>query len=1164
MRKFYAGTFVGLFVFIISIVQASGQVIALPALNSPVSQDFNTLANSGTSSALPPGWFLVETGGGANANGSYAAGTGSSNAGDAYSLGANLSTERAIGSLRSGTVIPTIGASFQNNTGSIITSLQITYAGEQWRLGAVRTPPAPDRMDFQFSTNAGSLSSGTWTDADALDFTSPLATGTVGARDGNVVRAILTSTISGLSISPGATFWIRWNDFDIAPGADDALAIDDFSLTPQGVPANQPNLVFIPASLNFGEVNIGSNRTLTYMFDAQNLDTTVTTVTEHADAYSISLDGVAFGDTLVVADSTVIYVRFAPTADGLDPDSILHTNGEFTRLMPLTGSGYDPVAHIIPIASARAQSVGTKVTIAGRVTSADQLGSPSYLQDPTGGIPVFDFTLSNNVEIGDSLVVTGPIGVFQSQVQVSGSGISFFKADSTVRIPAPRIISINQLAANEGMLVTVQDVELVNKSFVFYPQSTERMSNGAVEADLRIDGDTDLPGLAKPQGIVDITGVVGRFQTSAQLLPRSREDVPGAIEPENPADSVSAENTFDVMNWNLEFLGAESQVYGEEFGPADEPLQVQNIAQVILSKAPDLIAVQEISSDTFFNQLVSQLPGYGSECSARYSHDFDDDGSFPPQKLCVIYNTSTVRVVSSRAMFEQLYDEERTGAPNVLAGIPGGDPESFWSSGRLPFLLTARVTINHVTERISFIDLHSKSGGSSLSDYNRRKYDMQALKDSLDAHHDSDQFVILGDINDDLDNSIVVGNPTPYKTIVDDTSRYSPISLALSLSGAKSTVSFNDVIDHQIISNELDEEYIPGSIQILAPFQMIANYGNTTSDHLPVISRYQFIAPEVSFAAVADTITEGDSLLVLVTVSRPVSADMTIPVNVSGSASYDDDFTTVPGSVASLIEVPIAAGSTSTSFRVESIDDTADETDESIILSILPSEGLLLSTQDTLTVTLLDNDLPTIAFADASLSIEETAGSQQIYLQLSSPQPTTSTVTIAVSHSRGLLYGHVLDYTTNPALRPHGRFTLTIPAGSTEAYFEFTPNRDLFSEGEETATFTITSVTPGITVGTPSSLPVHIIDVAPCLPGFALHPNPTHGRVNIWTLPVNRDNIVNGSMYDPGGNQIASLDGDVDDLSDAFTEALSGRRRGVYIIKLIQCEQTVFLRVVKL
>ena len=64
---------------------------------------------------------MLETG--SNANTTYASGTGSSTTGNTYSFGASGSTDRAFGGLQSGSLIPTIGACFVNNTGSTITSL---------------------------------------------------------------------------------------------------------------------------------------------------------------------------------------------------------------------------------------------------------------------------------------------------------------------------------------------------------------------------------------------------------------------------------------------------------------------------------------------------------------------------------------------------------------------------------------------------------------------------------------------------------------------------------------------------------------------------------------------------------------------------------------------------------------------------------------------------------------------------------------------------------------------------------------------------------------------------------------------------------------------------------------------------------------------------------
>ena len=201
--------------------------IIITTVGSALSEDFNSLAAAGTSSVTPAGWGFVETG--TNTNTTYTANTGASNAGDTYSFGAAaLPGDRAFGTLQSGSLVSTIGAQFTNGTGGTITALTITYTGEQWRLGAASRV---DRLDFQYSTNATALNAGTYVDVDALDFTAPVTAGTIANLDGNAAtnRTVISSTISGLNIASGANFFIRWTDFN-ASGADDGLAIDDFSL----------------------------------------------------------------------------------------------------------------------------------------------------------------------------------------------------------------------------------------------------------------------------------------------------------------------------------------------------------------------------------------------------------------------------------------------------------------------------------------------------------------------------------------------------------------------------------------------------------------------------------------------------------------------------------------------------------------------------------------------------------------------------------------------------------------------------------------------------------------------------------------------------------------------------------------------------------------------
>lgn len=188
--------------------------VSLTGSGVPYTQNFDSLLQV-TGSTVPTDWTFSEAG--ANANATYSAGTGSTNGGDTWSYGVagtNAVTDRAFGALASGNLQSTIGASFTNNTGATITSLLISYFGEQWRDGGAAAPNL-QKLDFQYSLTATSLTTstpGTWIDWNPLDFTGPTAinTTTGNALDGNASanRVSLSSTITSLAIANGATFWI--------------------------------------------------------------------------------------------------------------------------------------------------------------------------------------------------------------------------------------------------------------------------------------------------------------------------------------------------------------------------------------------------------------------------------------------------------------------------------------------------------------------------------------------------------------------------------------------------------------------------------------------------------------------------------------------------------------------------------------------------------------------------------------------------------------------------------------------------------------------------------------------------------------------------------------------------------------------------------------------
>ena len=260
MRKIrlFTKSIIVLFAFFISLTSVAQVIITTTA--TAYTQNFNTLkATAGTSTTLPTGWKLLETG--TNANTSYTTDAGSSTTGDTYSYGTGTATERAFGTLNSGSLNSTIGVQIKNSTGLTITSLTISYTGEQWRCG---TAGRTDQLDFQYSLNATSLSTGTWVDNNALDFVSPSTT-SVGAKDGNAAanRTLRTAVISGLSIANNAIFWLRLNDLD-ASGADDGLAMDDFSIQLNGGDVTPPVISILnPANASTG-IALNGNLVITF------------------------------------------------------------------------------------------------------------------------------------------------------------------------------------------------------------------------------------------------------------------------------------------------------------------------------------------------------------------------------------------------------------------------------------------------------------------------------------------------------------------------------------------------------------------------------------------------------------------------------------------------------------------------------------------------------------------------------------------------------------------------------------------------------------------------------------------------------------------------------------------------------------------------------------
>lgn len=244
---------------ILSLLAPSARAqVSYNAAGDTYSQNFDnvSVSNSGTAGSWTdnstiPGWYQAQTGTNPKPT-IITVDNGSSNAGGLHLFGTDAPTtpgEYALGSIASGTAIPTFGVRFTNNTGQSLTSFSLGYTGEEWRSGT-----NPNTLTFAYSVGATGLTTGTYTDVASLNFTGP-ASGSNIAINGNSGDNQVTfapTTISGLTWDPGQDLWLRWSDVNDA-GNDAGLGVDNITFTADAEPAAAPE----PSSMAVMALGIG-------------------------------------------------------------------------------------------------------------------------------------------------------------------------------------------------------------------------------------------------------------------------------------------------------------------------------------------------------------------------------------------------------------------------------------------------------------------------------------------------------------------------------------------------------------------------------------------------------------------------------------------------------------------------------------------------------------------------------------------------------------------------------------------------------------------------------------------------------------------------------------------------------------------------------------------
>jgi exonuclease III len=274
---------------------------------------------------------------------------------------------------------------------------------------------------------------------------------------------------------------------------------------------------------------------------------------------------------------------------------------------------------------------------------------------------------------------------------------------------------------------------------------------------------------------------------------------------------VGNDTLLDVGCWNVEWFGDATN------GPSNEALQYTNVKSVLKQTELDVWGLAEVSSSSTFSNILTDVPtldGFLSTFSQT-------------QKTALLWKKSMFQVISAaNVLTESMYNYDFAGRP--------------------PLEVVLRTINAPVSDTISFYVVHLKanSGSGDQSSYDRRKKAAGYLKGYLDVNKAGKKVVVLGDWNDDVDQSVVYISPayleTPFKNFIADSNRYFFPTKALSLAGENSYVSSQNMIDHQLISRSLqDSFYIAGSSLVMkTTAAQISGYASNTSDHYPILTSY--------------------------------------------------------------------------------------------------------------------------------------------------------------------------------------------------------------------------------------------------------------------------------------------------------------------------------------
>ena len=276
------------------------------------------------------------------------------------------------------------------------------------------------------------------------------------------------------------------------------------------------------------------------------------------------------------------------------------------------------------------------------------------------------------------------------------------------------------------------------------------------------------------------------------------------------------------------------------------------------------------------------------------------------------------------------------------------------------------------------------------------------------------------------------------------------------------TININSITDSQLIPilNDTDNE---GNETFSVTISNLtgANFASGGTELTLDITIIDNEKPELSFAEDSYSITE-ENADTNVELTFNLSAPIENPIEISyetieDTATADVDFTNISNGTAT-----ITASSTSVSISIQIKGDTLNEGNETFMVNVAtpPTNAVFADGNSELvaTITIIDDEVPTLSVDNSTLSVSESAGTTKIGLILSGPTSDDVVVTYSTSIT-DLNTAQPADFTAQSAS------TQTITSDASSRLIQIPINNDTDTEEEETFTLTLSQVTGAAFLG---------------------------------------------------------------------------------------------------